>query len=137
VPAGAPAGVSARAWTPAGERPVPDGGVDPSTPLRHVLEINGSARDLPEGPELGFVLESPGGLLTGAELGDLAGRWRAVLEGLVRHAAEGSGGHTPSDFSLISLGQEDIDEFESAFGGAGEGRDEGRGEGRGEGEGRG
>ncbi|MFD0409498.1 amino acid adenylation domain-containing protein [Kitasatospora sp. NPDC127116] len=131
VPAGAPAGVSARAWTPAGERPVPDGGVDPSTPLRHVLEINGSARDLPGGPELGFVLESPGGLLTGAELGDLAGRWRAVLEGLVRHAAEGSGGHTPSDFSLISLGQEDIDEFESAFGGEGEGRDEGRGGGGG------
>ncbi|MEU3571395.1 amino acid adenylation domain-containing protein, partial [Kitasatospora sp. NPDC036755] len=114
-------GGAARAWTPAGERPVPDGGVDPSTPLRHVLEINGSARDLPRGPELGFVLESPGGLLGTAELEDLAGRWRAVLEGLVRHAAEGPGGHTPSDFSLISLGQEDIDEFESAFGSGEEG----------------
>ncbi|MFE6049924.1 amino acid adenylation domain-containing protein [Kitasatospora sp. NPDC056446] len=106
-----------RPWTPADEHPAPDGGVDPSTPLRHVLEINGAARDLPEGPELGFVLESPAGLLGAAELGDLAERWRAVLDGLVRHAAEGPGGHTPSDFSLISLGQEDIDEFESAFGG--------------------
>ncbi|MFJ6382437.1 amino acid adenylation domain-containing protein [Kitasatospora sp. NPDC092039] len=105
-------------WTPAVGHGSPEGGVDASTPLRHVLEINGSARDLPEGPELRFVLESPRGLLGGEELGDLAGRWRAVLEGLVRHASEGPGGHTPSDFSLISLGQEDIDEFESAFGGA-------------------
>ncbi|MET8540617.1 amino acid adenylation domain-containing protein [Kitasatospora sp. NPDC004799] len=108
----------ARAWTPAPGHGSPEGGVDASTPLRHVLEINGAARDLPDGPELRFVLESPRGLLTGEELGDLAGRWQAVLEGLVRHASEGPGGHTPSDFSLISLGQEDIDEFESAFGGA-------------------
>ncbi|MBL3670025.1 amino acid adenylation domain-containing protein, partial [Streptomyces sp. M2CJ-2] len=105
-----------RPWTPAGEHAMP-GGLDPSMPLRHVLEINGSARDLSEGPELHFVLESPSGLLTEAELGDLADCWHAALGGLVRHASEGGGGHTPSDFSLISLGQEDIDEFESAFGG--------------------
>jgi non-ribosomal peptide synthase protein (TIGR01720 family) len=95
------------------------GGVDPLMPLRHVLEINGAARDLPEGPELRFVLESPSALLTGVELADLAGRWEAALAGIARHVAEGGGGgHTPSDFSLISLGQEDIDEFESVFGGA-------------------
>ncbi|MBD0676794.1 non-ribosomal peptide synthetase, partial [Streptomyces sp. CBMA156] len=117
VPAGAGRG-GARPWTPAAGHGSPEGGVDASMPLRHVLEINGAARDLPEGPELRFVLESPRGLLTGEELGDLAERWQAVLEGLVRHASEGPGGHTPSDFSLISLGQEDIDEFESAFGGA-------------------
>jgi non-ribosomal peptide synthase protein (TIGR01720 family) len=87
-------------------------------PLRHVLEINGSARDLPEGPELRFVLESPSALLTEAELADLATRWEAALRGLVRHASEGGGGgHTPSDFGLIAVDQEDIDEFESAFGG--------------------
>ncbi len=106
-----------RPWTSAGEYDLP-GGVDPAMPLRHVLEVNGWARDLPEGPELHFVLESPVGLLTAAELGDLAERWQAVLDGLVRHASEGRGGHTPSDFTLISLGQEDIDEFESAFGSA-------------------
>ncbi|WP_416875121.1 amino acid adenylation domain-containing protein [Kitasatospora sp. SC0581] len=114
--AGVGSATGGRPWTSAGEHVMP-GGVDPAMPLRHVLEINGRARDLPEGPELSFVLESPAGLLGGAELADLAERWRAVLEGLVRHADEGSGGHTPSDFSLISLGQEDIDEFESAFGG--------------------
>ncbi|WP_049655259.1 condensation domain-containing protein, partial [Kitasatospora sp. MY 5-36] len=119
-----------RPWTSAGEHVMP-GGVDPAMPLRHVLEINGRARDLPEGPELSFVLESPAGLLGAAELADLAERWRAVLEGLVRHADEGSGGHTPSDFSLISLGQEDIDEFESAFGG-GDGAKDAGGDGGGE-----
>ncbi|WP_280714944.1 hypothetical protein [Kitasatospora sp. MAP5-34] len=78
-----------------------------------MLEINGSARDLPEGPELRFVLESPTCLLPEAELGDLADHWRVALDRLTRHA--GDGGHTPSEFWLISLGQEDIDEFESAF----------------------
>ncbi|WP_051653615.1 non-ribosomal peptide synthetase [Kitasatospora cheerisanensis] len=105
---------SGRPWTSTGEHVIP-GSVDPAMPWRHVLEINGSARNLPEGPELTFVLGSPAGLLSDAELGDLAERWRAVLEGLARHASAGPGGHTPSDFSLISLGQEDIDEFESAF----------------------
>jgi len=106
-----------RAWAPAGEHAM-RGGVDLLMPLRHVLEINGSARDLPEGPELRFVLESPSALLTESELADLAGRWEAALVGIARHVAEGGGGgHTPSDFALISLGQEDIDEFESVFGG--------------------
>lgn len=115
---GAAAGRPPRAWAPAGEHAM-RGGVDPLMPLRHALEINGSARDLPEGPELRFVLESPSALLAEAELADLAGRWEAALGGLAKHVAEGGGGgHTPSDFSLISLGQEDIDEFESVFGGA-------------------
>jgi amino acid adenylation domain-containing protein/non-ribosomal peptide synthase protein (TIGR01720 family) len=105
-----------RAWAPAGEHAM-RGGVDPLMPLRHVLEINGSARDLPEGPELRFVLESPSALLTETELGELAAHWEAALRGLVRHAVEGGGGHTPSDFALISLDQDDIEEFESAFGG--------------------
>ena len=117
---GAPEGAESRgqrAWAPAGEHAM-RGGVDPLMPLRHVLEINGSARDLPEGPELRFVLESPSGLLTEAELADLAGFWEAALRGLVRHAIEGGGGgHTPSDFALIALDQDDIEEFESAFGG--------------------
>ncbi|MBR7826375.1 amino acid adenylation domain-containing protein [Actinospica sp. MGRD01-02] len=106
-----------RPWAPAGEHAM-RGGVDPLMPLRHVLEINGSARDLPGGPELRFVLESPTALLTEAELAELAACWEAALRGLVRHAADGGGGgHTPSDFSLIALDQDDIEEFESAFGG--------------------
>jgi nonribosomal peptide synthetase CepB len=106
-----------RPWAPAGEHAM-RGGVDPLMPLRHVLEINGSARELPEGPELRFVLESPRGLLTDAELAELAVCWEAALRGLARHAVEGGGGgHTPSDFSLIALDQDDIEEFESAFGG--------------------
>ena len=105
-----------RAWAPAGEHAM-RGGIDSEMPLRHVLEINGSARDLPEGPELKFVLESPRRLLGEADLAGLAERWLDVLLGLVRYTATGGGGHTPSDFSLISLGQEDIDEFESVFSG--------------------
>jgi non-ribosomal peptide synthase protein (TIGR01720 family) len=38
---------------------------------------------------------------------------RRALEGIARHVTEtGSGGYTPSDLSLVSVTQEDLDEFE-------------------------
>ncbi len=49
-------------------------------------------------------------------LARLASGWLSTLCGLVAHTAQGSGGgRTPSDFPLLALGQEDIEEFESAF----------------------
>ncbi len=105
-------------WRPAGERAM-GGQVDPEMAARHLLEAGGVVRDLPEGPELTVTLESPKGLLDAAALGELAAGWVAMLAGLVAHTTGGgSGGHTPSDFSLITLGQDDIEEFEARVAGA-------------------
>jgi non-ribosomal peptide synthase protein (TIGR01720 family) len=115
-PAGEDAVRAPRFWTPADDEAL-RGAIDPGMPLRHALEVNGSARDTPEGPEMRFVLEAPAGVLSEAELGELAADWLAVLRGFVAHigTAEGlAGGHTPSDFALVALGQDEIDEFESA-----------------------
>ncbi len=49
-------------------------------------------------------------LVTDAEVRDLAERWFAALEALVRHAAApGAGGRTPSDLPLVALSRGDRD----------------------------
>ena len=108
-------------------RPEPaEGGLDAAAgdlergrymPLRHPLEASGSVRDLREGPDMRLTLEVPADLLGDQAVADLGDRWLGMLHGFVAHVARSEGGgHTPSDFSLVSLGQEDIEEFESAFG---------------------
>ena len=43
----------------------------------------------------------------------LADDWVRALRALVEHAAHPeAGGHTPSDLTLVSLSQDEIDEFE-------------------------
>lgn len=104
-------------WHPAGDTAL-RGGVDAEMPVRHALEASGSVRDLPGGLEMRLLLEAPIELIGQQALADLAAGWLAMLSGLVTHTITGSGGgYTPSDFSLISLGQDDIEEFESAFDG--------------------
>jgi mycobactin peptide synthetase MbtF len=118
-PGGQPGGPAPRStdWQPFGESPL-RGDVDPAMPAWHCLEAGGMVRNLPEGPELGLQLECPEGLLGEEALTDLAQGWLAMLEGLVAHTARGgAGGHTPSDFGLVALGQNDIEEFEIALAG--------------------
>jgi non-ribosomal peptide synthase protein (TIGR01720 family) len=59
------------------------------------------------------ILTCPTGLLEETELHDLAHRWVAMLKGLAAHTPDpGSGGHTPSDFTFVTLAQDEIDEFQ-------------------------
>ncbi|MCE0446744.1 hypothetical protein LT493_25725 [Streptomyces tricolor] len=45
---------------------------------------------------------------------DLAEGWFAALTALVEHCeAPDAGGHTPSDLSLVSLSQDEIDDLEA------------------------
>jgi len=100
-------------WQPTGKNAL-GGAVDDQMPARHALEAAGLVRDLPAGPELTLTLRCPAGLLSEAALGDLTAGWVIMLTGLITHTSQdGSGGHTPSDFGLVTLGQDDIEEFES------------------------
>jgi non-ribosomal peptide synthase protein (TIGR01720 family) len=113
-------GAASALWQPAGENAL-GGAVDDQMPARHTLEAAGLVRDLPTGPELTLTLECPVGLLSEAAAADLTAAWVAMLTGLITHTSQdGSGGHTPSDFALVTLGQDDIEEFESML--ADEGR---------------
>jgi non-ribosomal peptide synthase protein (TIGR01720 family) len=99
------------AWRPAGR--VLGGSADPGMPARHVLEVSGLVRDLPGGPRLQLSLAWAGELLDEPEVAELARLWAAALAGLAAHAARpGAGGLTPSDLPLVSLDQDEVEEFE-------------------------
>jgi nonribosomal peptide synthetase CepB len=99
------------AWRPAGR--VLGGSADPGMPARHVLEVSGLVRDLPGGPRLQLSLAWAGQLLDEPEVAELARLWAAALAGLAAHAARpGAGGLTPSDLPLVSLDQDEVEEFE-------------------------
>lgn len=70
--------------------------------------------DSAAGPELVLTLAWPDGLLTEPDVEELADGWVAMLTGFTAHARHGTdGGHTPSDFPLAELDQDDLDEFEA------------------------
>ncbi|MEO3814901.1 amino acid adenylation domain-containing protein, partial [Sphaerisporangium sp. B11E5] len=89
------------------------GTVDPGMALTHVLEAGGLVRDLPDGPELTVTLSAPAGLVDDSTLRGIAAGWSAMLEGLTTHAATSGGGHTPSDFPLVTLSQPEIERLEA------------------------
>jgi len=99
---------STTTWHPAGL------GADGEPPASHALQAVALVRDGAAGPELTLTLAFPAGLLTQADGQELASHWLATLTGLARHTTTpGSGGHTPTDFPLTTLTQDDIEEFEA------------------------
>ncbi|MEV7085112.1 amino acid adenylation domain-containing protein [Streptomyces sp. NPDC093085] len=89
------------------------GGADAAMPVPHALEINAVTQDGPGGARLGAVWSWPAALFSEADVADLAGTWFRALDALAAHAARpGAGGHTPSDLTLVSLTQDEIDAFE-------------------------
>ncbi|MFF4013374.1 amino acid adenylation domain-containing protein [Streptomyces sp. NPDC001717] len=103
-------------WQPVGDV-VLGGTADARMAASHALEAGGLVRDLPDGPELTVTLTCPTGLLDRDALHELATGWVAMLTGFVAHTtdpggASRTGGHTPSDFTLVDLDQDEIDEFQ-------------------------
>ncbi|MFI6318519.1 amino acid adenylation domain-containing protein [Nonomuraea sp. NPDC050556] len=85
------------------------------TALRHAVEIDAAVLDRADGPELSLTVTWAGRILGEAEAESLAKAWLDMLTGLAAHSAAGGvGGHTPSDFPLISLTQRDVAEVEAA-----------------------
>ncbi|MDP9827712.1 non-ribosomal peptide synthase protein (TIGR01720 family) [Kineosporia succinea] len=93
------------------------GGFDDGMPVApYSLEVNAFTQDTPAGPQLGVTWAYPSALFDEDAVRDLAGGWFAALAALVAHTvSEKSGGHTPSDLTLTTLSQDEIDEFESEW----------------------
>ena len=106
-------------WQPTGDA-APRGTPDANMALSYPLQANSVVRDLPGGPELTVSLTAPRGLLDQHTLDSLVAGWTDMLAGIAGHAAGTGGGHTPSDFALVDLGQDEIDEFEIDFTGQGD-----------------
>ncbi|NEB35576.1 non-ribosomal peptide synthetase [Streptomyces sp. SID14515] len=90
------------------------GAADPQMPLTHALTLNSMARETPQGPSLVANWSWPRELFDEDEVRDLAQTWFRALRAIVTHAeGPGTGGHTPSDLSLVRLAQSEIDELEA------------------------
>ncbi|MEO3850565.1 amino acid adenylation domain-containing protein [Streptomyces sp. B8F3] len=112
-PAAAPAS-SVRAWQPAGDTAL-GGSVAPDMPVAHALEAGAVIQDGPEGPELTLTLSWAGGLLDDGDADCLGATWLRMLAGLAAHADDpAAGGHTPSDFPLLALTQDAVEELETS-----------------------
>ncbi|HWG99482.1 MAG TPA: amino acid adenylation domain-containing protein, partial [Pilimelia sp.] len=103
-------------WAVAAEADAVPAGADPDMPVSHPLEINAVTRDGADGPELTVTWSWPEAVLTAAEVEDLASAFTDYLAALVTHAGRcDAGGITPSDLTLLSLSQDEIDEFEAEW----------------------
>ncbi|AXK33658.1 amino acid adenylation domain-containing protein [Streptomyces armeniacus] len=101
-------------WTPAPESGQVAAGADDDMPLPHVLDVNALAEERPEGTQLVATWSWAGQVLTEADARGIADRWFRALEVLVAHARNpDAGGYTPSDVELLTLSQEELDEFET------------------------
>jgi non-ribosomal peptide synthase protein (TIGR01720 family) len=86
-------------------------------PLPHALEVNAVTEDHVDGPRLTATWSWPRELFTEADVRELAESWFAALRALVAHTrGPGAGGYTPSDLSLVSLDQDEIDDLEAELG---------------------
>jgi amino acid adenylation domain-containing protein/non-ribosomal peptide synthase protein (TIGR01720 family) len=113
-PAGGPTG-PVGPWQAAGERALGGSG-HPDMPAAHALEAIAVVRDAPHETELTITLSWPGELLTEDEAERLGRTWLDLLAGLAAHTTEpAAGGHTPSDFPLLALAQDEVDDLEAEF----------------------
>ncbi|MFG2957378.1 amino acid adenylation domain-containing protein [Streptomyces sp. NPDC048291] len=105
-------------WTPDTDHRDLSAVPDADMPVLSALEINTVATAAPGGGErLTAYFGFPTGVLSRAEVGELADLWVEALTGLARHAATAdAGGLTPSDAPLVGVGQEEIDGWEDRFG---------------------
>ncbi|MFJ6074072.1 amino acid adenylation domain-containing protein [Streptomyces sp. NPDC093065] len=99
-------------WSPARTGSL-GGGADPRLPASHTLQLDASAVETPAGPVLHAAFRFPERLLDTATVERLAELWLDALRTLRRLADEpASGGHTPSDFPLVTVDQHEIDTLE-------------------------
>ncbi|MFI8537255.1 amino acid adenylation domain-containing protein [Streptomyces aquilus] len=104
-----------RPWQTAGDAAMV-GTADPDMPVAHALEAGALVADTPDGPLLTLTLSWPRTLLDEHRAECLGEAWLELLEGLATHTADPTaGGHTPSDFALLDLDQDEIEAFESEF----------------------
>ncbi|MGW6312337.1 amino acid adenylation domain-containing protein [Streptomyces sp. NPDC055099] len=92
------------------------GSLDPAMPATHTIEAGAVIVDTAAGPRLTLTLSWAAALLDEEATERLGRLWLDVLAGLAAHTADpDSGGHTVSDFPLLDLAQDEVDELEAGF----------------------
>ncbi|WP_411083389.1 amino acid adenylation domain-containing protein [Streptomyces sp. cmx-18-6] len=101
-------------WTPSPESPAV-WREPPALGVRTALDLDITALRRPSGTELSVSWHHASRLVSDEEIAVLDRWWRTALETLVSAARTQAAGHTPSDLGLLSLSQDEIDEFEDEW----------------------
>jgi non-ribosomal peptide synthase protein (TIGR01720 family) len=88
-------------------------GVDPGLPLAYLIDVNAVTFDDPGGSQLSAIWSWASRHLKEREVRALADLWQRALEALWHHVARGGGGHTPSDFPLVTLTPAEVEWLEA------------------------
>ncbi|MBW0010592.1 MAG: amino acid adenylation domain-containing protein, partial [Pseudonocardiales bacterium] len=103
-------------WAVAPESDALGGGSDPGMPMAHGLEVTTLVRDHSAGPWLDATWSWAPDMWSEKDVWELAQQWFQVMEALVDHGARpGVGGHTPTDFPLAALSQNEIERLEAEW----------------------
>ncbi|HEX4605471.1 MAG TPA: condensation domain-containing protein, partial [Candidatus Angelobacter sp.] len=102
-------------WLPVGEDAGFSGGADPEMPLLHLLEIDAVTSDGRDGPRLTAHFSWAANHLSEPSVQKLAQYWQRCLEAIVHYSQQGPGGHSTSDFPLVSLSLEQIERIEAVY----------------------
>ncbi len=93
------------------------GTADPATPASYQLDVNVLVQDGADGNRLTAQWSWPPALFTTDEIARLAERWQHCLEALVASAdGAAAAGPTPSDLTLNTLSQTELDALEDELG---------------------
>jgi len=102
-------------WTVADELDMVTAEPDPDLPLPHPLQIDAITHDTPSGPQLTATWTWSPEALSEQDVTELTEHWTAALRALTTYArTPGAGGLTPSDLTIVSLDQDEIDIVEAA-----------------------
>ncbi|WP_280313945.1 non-ribosomal peptide synthetase [Nocardia wallacei] len=106
-----PAALRGAGWAPVGDLAALPRRADPDMPAAAVLDINAVVVDGRLTASLGY----PDTLLDAGTVTEIADLWVRALTALADHVSAGGGGHTPSDFPLVTLAQADIDKWQRRY----------------------
>ncbi|HEY6350877.1 MAG TPA: amino acid adenylation domain-containing protein [Candidatus Angelobacter sp.] len=103
-------------WSPVDSSDGVGGAADEQMALFHLLEVNAITTDGPQGPSLSATWDWATRHLSESDVRSLAEGWKQALEALVWHCnLPGAGGHTPSDFSTVTLTMGQIEQVEARY----------------------
>jgi amino acid adenylation domain-containing protein/non-ribosomal peptide synthase protein (TIGR01720 family) len=101
-------------WAAADESNAVIAALDSNMGLPYQLAINAVTQDTPSGPQLRATWTWSPDVLTDQDITELTDDWVTALHALTTYAATpDAGGLTPSDLTVLSLGQEEIDQLEA------------------------
>ncbi|MEV7864303.1 condensation domain-containing protein [Streptomyces hirsutus] len=99
-------------WAMTAENTAIEGAGDEQMPLRRALRLTAAVQDQADGTQLTITCAWARELLAERDVRNLGDAWVAALTALAEHAQDPhAGGRTPSDLSLVSLDQSEIDDI--------------------------